>query len=140
MPVQLRRAKAFDSLNLTPLIDVVFFLLVFFLVATRFEEEDRNLPVSLPSATNALPMTVEPEEIVINVNQSGEYYANGTMMNLAGVEMYLSEAATNNPLQQSVTIRGDKRTEYQNVVNIMDLCSKLGLANYRISTGSEEGP
>ncbi len=137
MPVQLRRPRAFESLNLTPLIDVVFFLLVFFLVATRFEEEDKHLPVSLPSAANALPMTVEPEEIVINVSEKGDYYANGTLMNLVELEGYLQKAATNNPLQQTVTIRGDKKTVYQNVVNAMDLCSKLGLANYRISTGGE---
>ncbi len=80
MAVQLRRSKAFDSLNLTPLIDVVFFLLVFFLVATRFEEEDKNLPVSLPSASNAVPLTVEPQEIVINVDEEGRYYADGQFM------------------------------------------------------------
>ena len=77
MAINIRKGKALEALNLTPLIDVVFLLLIFFLVATRFAQEDRELPVKLPSASNALPMTMEPNEIVINVDAAGGYVVRG---------------------------------------------------------------
>ena len=51
MAVRIRKSSVLQSLSLTPLIDVVFLLLVFFLVATRFAEEDRQLDVKLPTAS-----------------------------------------------------------------------------------------
>ena len=61
MSVRIQKGKALEALNLTPLIDVVFLLLIFFLVATQFSQDDQQLPIQLPSAKNAVPMTVAPE-------------------------------------------------------------------------------
>ncbi len=71
MAIQIQKGRALDALNLTPLIDVVFLLLIFFLVATRFAQEDRELPVQLPAASSAMPMTMEPQELVVNIDQNG---------------------------------------------------------------------
>ena len=56
MAIKLKQGRALGSLSLTPLIDVVFLLLIFFLVATRFAQEDRELDVELPSASEAKPL------------------------------------------------------------------------------------
>ena len=53
MAVKIKQGRALAALSMTPLIDVVFLLLIFFLVATRFEQEDRELDVVLPSASEA---------------------------------------------------------------------------------------
>ncbi len=101
MPIQIRRGTALDAMNMTPLIDVVFLLLIFFLVATRFAQEDRELPVQLPSASNAMPMTMEPQELVVNVDDKGMYFVDGQVLDANGLERVLQTAATNNPLTKA---------------------------------------
>ena len=62
---------------MTPLIDVVFLLLIFFLVASRLSQEDRELDVPLPTAANAMPMTSEAQELVVNIDDQGGIVVNG---------------------------------------------------------------
>lgn len=137
MSVTINRGKALDSLNLTPLIDVVFLLLVFFLVASRFAQADRELPVKLPSATSALPMTMEPNEIVVNISQEGNLVVNGEQMTISQLETIIVDAMTQNPLTQSVIIRGDRRVDFQSVVNVLDLCNRLGVPSYKLTTDGD---
>jgi biopolymer transport protein ExbD len=139
MPIKIKKGKALDSLNLTPLIDVVFLLLIFFLVATRFAQDDRELPVQLPSAASAMPMTVEPTELVVNVDAAGQYMILGERMTLEKVESALKRAVTDNPINQMVIIRGDRNVAFPAVVSVMDLCTKLKVPSYKISTESKVG-
>jgi len=139
MAIQIKKGKALDSLNLTPLIDVVFLLLIFFLVATRFAQDDRELPVQLPSAASAMPMTAEPTELVINVDAAGQYMILGQRMTLDKVESALKRAVVDNPINQMVIIRGDRNVAFQAVVSVMDLCTKLKVPSYKISTETMVG-
>ncbi len=139
MTIKINKGKALDSLNMTPLIDVVFLLLIFFLVATRFAQDDRELPVQLPSAASAVPMTAEPTELVVNVNATGQYMILGERMALDKVESTLRRAVADNPINQMVIIRGDRNVAFQAVVSVMDLCTKLKVPSYKISTESETG-
>ena len=134
MPVTIRKGKALDYLNLTPLIDVVFLLLIFFLVATRFAQEDRELPVDLPSAANALPMTVTPDELIVNIDATGGYLVHGQPMTLEEIDTTFRTASRNNPTTQIVVIRTDKTAPVQWSVNIIDLCLKNKISSYRFST------
>jgi biopolymer transport protein ExbD len=137
--ISIRKGRALDALNLTPLIDVVFLLLIFFLVATRFSEEDRELPIRLPSASNALPMTVEPDELVIHIDAEGVYNVNGKTVGYDGLERIVGQAVADNPLHQIVVIRADKSVALQAAVTVMDLCTKLKVPSYKISTEPKEG-
>ncbi len=139
MTIKINKGKALDSLNMTPLIDVVFLLLIFFLVATRFAQDDRELPVQLPSAASAVPMTAEPTELVVNVDATGQYMILGERMALEKVESTLRRAVADNPINQMVIIRGDRNVAFQAVVSVMDLCTKLKVPSYKISTESETG-
>jgi len=139
MAIQIKKGQALDALNLTPLIDVVFLLLIFFLVATRFSQDDRELPVQLPSAASAVPMTAEPTEMVVNVDATGQYMILGERMGLDRVEMVMRRAVADNPLNQMVIIRGDRTVAFQAIVSIMDLCTKLKVPSYKISTEAEAG-
>jgi biopolymer transport protein ExbD len=139
MAIQLKKGRALDALNLTPLIDVVFLLLIFFLVATRFAQDDRELPVQLPSAASAVPMTMEPNELVVNVDAAGEYMVRGERMSLQRIEGVLTQAVANNPVNQMVIIRGDRNVAFQSIVAVMDLCTKVKVPSYKISTEPQEG-
>lgn len=138
MPVQIKQGQALASLSLTPLIDVVFLLLIFFLVASRFAQEERELEVELPAATSAMPMTIEAKEIVVNIDASGIYYVDGSRLTADGLTDVLRRAIINNPVNQSVIIRGDRRSALQYAITVMDLCNKAGVRDYTLTTEGDE--
>ena len=137
MSFKIQKGKALDSLNLTPLIDVVFLLLIFFLVATQFSQDDQQLPIKLPSAQSAVPMTIEPEELVVHIAQDSTMMVRGQGVDIATLEGILRQALADNPVQQTVVLRGDKRVEFQTIVSLVDLCNRLKIPSYRFTTASE---
>jgi biopolymer transport protein ExbD len=139
MAVKIKKGKALSTLSLTPLIDVVFLLLIFFLVATRFAQEDRELDVMLPSASEAKPLTVQPKELFINVDHKGQYFVDGKIIGPDEVEQVLRRAAIDNPVSQSVIIRADKRVLLDAVVFVMNACNKVGILDYSLTTQGEGG-
>ena len=68
--------------NLTPVIDVVFLLLIFFLVATRYDQEERELDVILPEVTQAQPLAMTPE-LIVNISRDGLYKVSAREFNEA---------------------------------------------------------
>lgn len=137
MAVKINKGNALSSLSLTPLIDVVFLLLVFFLVTTRFAQEDYELAVVLPAASEAQPLIVEPKELFINIDQQGQYVVDGRPMTRDEIEEILNQAVADNPVNQSVVIRADKRVQFDNVVAIMNLCNRTGVRDYSVTTMQE---
>ncbi len=137
MTVKIDKGRALGALSLTPLIDVVFLLLVFFLVTTRFAQEDRELKVELPSASEAQPLIAEPRKLFVNIDQKGEYYVEGRRMKIDDVEEVLRSAMTDNPVNQSVVIRADKRVAFDFVVAVMNLCNRTRVKDYSVTTRGE---
>ncbi len=137
MAVRINKGYA-GSIPMTPLIDVVFLLLVFFLVATQFAKEDYELAVQLPSASEAQPLMIEPRELLINIDEHGEYFVQGRSMSPQEVEEALRQAVADNPVHQSVVIRADRRVPFDYVVAIMNLCERAGARSYSISAQNEQ--
>ena len=137
MAVKIKRGQALGTLSLTPLIDVVFLLLIFFLVATRFAQEDRELDVVLPSASEARPLIVQPRELFVNIDHQGNYFIDGKTLNGEEVEAVLRQAVANNPVNQSVIIRADKRVQLDYAVLVMNLCNKVGILEYKLTIDGE---
>jgi biopolymer transport protein ExbD len=129
MAVKLGHGKALSMLSLTSLIDVVFLLLIFFLVATKFAEEDnlKQLPTQLPSASEAKPLTHKPDDIKITVSANGGIFVGNQQMSLAEFERFLQTSVANNPLSQTATIYGDKRASWENIVEALNACQKHGI-------------
>ncbi|MCP4889603.1 MAG: biopolymer transporter ExbD [Planctomycetaceae bacterium] len=138
MMPKIKRSTVASTLSLTPLIDVVFLLLIFFLVTSEFEDEERRLNIVLPTATSAVPMTSQPKEVVVDIDQQGDLYLNGQQSNLQELEKWLSIAVANNPTNQSVVIRADRATAFQPVVSVMDICNRTGIRDYTVTT--QDGP
>ena len=133
-----KRSSVASTLSLTPLIDVVFLLLIFFLVTSEFEEEERRLDIVLPSATSAVPMTSKPREVVVDIDAEGAVYLSGQRTSLQELQRLLQIAVSNNPTNQSVVIRADRDTSFQPVVSVMDVCNKTGVSDYSVTT--QEAP
>ena len=136
MPVRLRKADSIASVSMTPLIDVVFLLLVFFLVATRFDAEERRMDVMLPSAAQAQPMISQPRELVINIDQEGKVFLGSQSILRDQLQELLQKAVGDRPLEQSVVIRADRRCDWESVVRVMDACHAIGVRDiYPVTTG-----
>lgn len=138
MAISLNKGRAAGLLDLTPMLDMVFNLLIFFMVVSRFAQEDRELDVILPSASEARPLTARPKEVFVNIDQDGRYFLEGKIMSQPEVDAYLTRAARDNPLGQSVVIRADKRVQFDHVVAVMNLCNKAGIRDYTVTTQGEQ--
>ena len=137
MAVKLKQGSALSSLSLTPLIDVVFLLLAFFLVATRFAKEERELDVVLPAASEAKPLSAKPKEIFVNVDEDGSYLVQSKIVDQEQLEAILIAASDRNPGNQSVIIRADEGCTWKYVVTVMNLCNKAKITDYRVATRDE---
>ena len=136
MAVQLKRSKASEVISMTPLIDVVFLLLIFFLVASQFADEEENregspveneIEVSLPSASDAVPLTAETNSMFVTVTKEGRFFLDGNSLTADQLETALQTAKQNNPLQTTVIMRGDKDVAYRHPVTVMDICKRLSI-------------
>ena len=138
MAIRVQKSKVIGSLTVTPLIDVVFLLLIFFLVASRFSEEERQLDLNLPSVSEAMSVTAPINEIVINIDREGKFFIDGSFRQIEQVEQILSRARANNPLSQAVVIRADKKTDWDHVAAAMNLCKKVGIEEFSATTDDPE--
>ncbi len=137
MAVQLNSGRAFSVINLTPLIDVIFLLLIFFLVASRLDQADRQMEVPLPSAASAMPMITEPTEMIINIDQSGNFFVGGNTVDATELERVVRQAVADNPTNTAVIIRAHRRVELQSPVTVMDICQRCQ-AGYSLSIAEDE--
>ena len=123
-----------QDINITPLIDVVFILLIFFMVTTTFQRE-ADLSVNLPEASQEPePPTEWPLEIVIT--SSGEYYLGGQQLpnSQAGTLKQALRKLTAGQQQPALVIRADANTAHQYVITAMDVAAQLGLSKLSIAT------
>ena len=121
------------AINLTPMIDVVFTLLVFFMLATKFAERERALDVQLPAASAASEPAPMPRELVINVSRDGAITIDGRTLQGDALHQVLAEAARGTP-SMPVTIRGDRRGSYDEIVQVLNECMRVGLSDLSLST------
>ena len=134
MAVRIQKGASLGALSLTPLIDVVFLLLIFFLVATRFEQEERDMDINLPRASEA-QLTIAPQkELFVNVTKEGEFVVDGRELSLENLQERLTDAYRSNPGQQRVIIRADRESRTAHLVAVMNACNQANIRNYSVAT------
>lgn len=121
------------SIELTPMIDMVFLLLTFFLVATTFHQEEREMKIALPFANASAPISAMLQEFVVNVDAEGNIIVGGQHVETARLQEMVSQAVAANP-DQKVTVRGDRNTPYANIVTVLDLCKQSGIQEPYLDT------
>ncbi|MCR9200856.1 MAG: biopolymer transporter ExbD [Planctomycetaceae bacterium] len=114
------------QLNLTPMIDIVFLLIIFFMVGTRFTEIEQQYDIELPEATAVQPLTARPDALVINVARSGDIRISGELLTMAQLQQKLADARAAYA-EQKVLIRGDGGGIYQSIIDVMDACHQANL-------------
>jgi biopolymer transport protein ExbD len=119
-------------LELTPLIDVVFLLLLFFMVSTTFVQEPAALEVNLPQSSSTA-LVPEGSDTEILLSADGRVLLGGKIVDLAELKVELARIAADEPSTQ-VVIRGDKTVAYQQLINIMSLAQEQGLTQFSLAT------
>ena len=127
-------SKPYDTINVTPMLDLAYVLLVVFILMTTASIQ--GLTISMPKPSNK-PVTEQHEMKVVQVTPSGAVLVNGTGVSLAELEALLKSAQARDP-KFTVAIKGDARAQYAKVVSVIDLCDRLGgnmgLVTARIGT------
>jgi biopolymer transport protein ExbD len=120
------------ALELTPLIDVVFLLLIFFMVSTTFVSDDGGLAVELPRSENR-DLIPEGSDIALAIGADGTMQIDGTVHTLDQLRRRLKATAEEDP-STMVVVRADKELAHGRVVEVMDLVRELGLTQFAIAT------
>lgn len=134
MSVRIDKGRLGTVLEMTPLIDVVFLLMIFFLVASRLEEADRVIDVVLPEASAAKPLTSRSREFVINIDRTGAYHAGARPVELEELERLLRQAVADRPDGQRVILRADEEVPHKYVVGAMNACVLAGIEDYHVQS------
>ena len=126
------------DVNLTPLIDVVFLLLIFFMVSTTFEHQSR-IKIDLPEAS-AAPTSQEDESLEILIDAQGRYFI-GDQQVVNTTAKTLKSAISKAVGEReglAVIIRADATTPHQAVITALDVTSQLGLTHISLATSKTE--
>lgn len=140
MAVKIAKGTVTFQLPVTPMVDLVFNLLLFFIVVTRFAEEDRELGVDVPMASEAQPVTAKPPETVVTIDRQGQYMMAGQTVPLPELERRLHAAWVNNPGRAAIVIRADERCPWKYIANAMIACKKTDIRDYRVVTREAKAP
>jgi biopolymer transport protein ExbD len=120
------------AINLTPMIDIVFNLIIFFMVSTRFTDIERKVDVSVPQVSGASGLANVRQSRVINVYRDGVITLDQQTVTLTELRSQLA-AAHRQYADLQVTVRGDGLTHYQNVAAVMTACRQAGIAEMGIA-------
>lgn len=123
--------------DMAPLIDCVFLLLIFFLVATTLKKIDKELPLTLPESQASMEVQQPDEFKVISIDMEGRYYIDGTPVTLGLMQEEFGAIAAENP-DMKVRLDIHRHVEFSRVMQIMDMIRFEGLTNVGINTHSDE--
>lgn len=129
-----RRVREEVDINLTPLIDVVFLLLIFFMVSTTFTKET-HLSIDLPEAS-AQSSRAADLQIEISITKNGDYAINGVALINSQPETLTNaiNKVSNNDNAIPMVITADSATPHQSVVTALDVAGQLGFTQLSITT------
>ncbi len=125
------------QLNMAPMIDMIFLLIIFFLTATTFTEREREQDVLLPSNRNPGSLSRNfDKNLFVNIKQDGSIYVYGKARQPDELLALLKEKRESVGAELKVQVRGDGRTEYKNVTLALELIERAGIAKPYIDTKS----
>lgn len=130
-----RQRRQQDGINLTPLIDVVFLLLIFFMVSTTFTRETR-LEVELPEAEGQVREEPDKNIIEIIIDKEGGYAVNGSLLVNRKIDTIIAalHQSAGSDTTKPILITADAEAPHRAVVTVMDAAGQLGFTKLNIST------
>ena len=125
--MQIQDDKPYDDINITPMLDLAYVLLVIFILMTTATVQ--GLKVNLPKASNT-PSLAKPKTKAITLNNEGKIFLDTVPVTLPELEQRLNQQKAQTP----VIVRGDSLTQYQGVMDVLDVLGRLGLTQVGLAT------
>lgn len=119
------------TLMIIPMIDIIFFLLVFFMMSTLSMVQQKNIPVALPTAEASRVSTTKT--IPVSITKDGAIFLEQQAVSVNELEKRLVMEKRNNE-KVSVILRGDEAASYGRIIYVMDTVKKVGITNVSIAT------
>ena len=135
MPIQ-TAAPEEPTLNLTPMIDVILTLVIFFMVASRFTEEEKALDLKVPSVSSRAAVAAGPQPKIVNVFSDGRVLLGTLPVSLEELTSQLSDARGQYQ-KISVLVRGDRNTTHGRMTDVYDACRRAGIAEVAVSVKTD---
>ena len=124
------------DLNIIAMIDIMFFLLVFFMLSTMYMVEQKTIPVNLPQATSA---TIDNKtNFTVTLKDDGSIYLEDQQTDIQTLLMQATKEQKNNP-SFAIIIRADKDINYDKVVSFIDTLKKAGITRFGLATNGAGG-
>ena len=128
-----RQADKMPELMISPMLDLIFLLLAFFIISTMYMTEVRTISIALPSAQNA--EVVHKSSSLVTVRKDGSYWLDDKKMPFDAIVKKRSGADEN----YSVVIRGEKEAAYDKVIHVLDRFKASGITKFGLATEQEAG-
>ncbi len=126
------QADEMPHINMTPMVDVVLCLLVFFMAATRlYDWDEGQFQVRVPEVSDAAPLTSAPDDLALTIVAPGRVALGEAILDLDRLGERLREAKGHYP-DQGVMIRGDAELSYQDLADVLSACDTAGIRNIRL--------
>jgi biopolymer transport protein ExbD len=123
------------EINVVPLIDVLFAILTFFVLASIFLTRQQGLPLDLPKATTAESKQMS-QQVTLSVNKDGKYFLNKNFIELKDIGQQVKAQLDADP-NRLVVVAGDKKVEYRYVISLLDELRKVNATKFALATDSE---
>ena len=125
--------------NMTPMIDVVFLLIIFFLVSSHLARQENRLPLELPVASTFDPVDPDKAPLTISVDQQARWLVSGDIVDLSSVRAILSDLKANQGSDAAIRIRTDGAVEYKQVEPLLREAALAGITDAAIAVREEAG-
>jgi len=140
MPLKVQRDDQ-TAINLTPMIDIVFLLIIFFMVSSHFTNKstshERDIAISVPQVSDAGALTAPPRHRVINVFDDGQVAIDDDAVSMTELESKLADARSQYE-QLGVVVRGDGACQYERVAEVIATCKKVRIKTLNIAVTSQD--
>ena len=124
-----KEEKELISINITPLIDIVFLLLVFFMLATSFIQKS-TIEVNLSSG-ETLQTEKQKNDVILTLNKTGQIYLNNKLINISNIKNEIIKIIDNNP-EYKILIKSHKKIAVQKVIRLIEEVRLAGTDNIKL--------
>lgn len=120
-------------IDFVPMVDVLFNLLIFFLLATSMAQAEREMSIALPQAASSGPISMSMREIIINIHADSAIEVAGKTISQDDLAAMIRSAVAGNP-EQKVSVRGDRTASYGTIAAVLDTCKGAGIQQPYLET------
>ncbi len=133
--MQINDDKHYDDINITPMLDLAYVLVVIFIIMTTASVQ--GVKVDLPKGSSTVSLAV-PKTKVISVSNSGQVFIDAIPVSLAELEAKLRDAKAVTP-DLPIVLKGDRGVQYEKIMNVLDLCGHVGISSIGLAAQRTPG-